>query len=220
MTPESDTALLGRLEAALAVETSPSEWEIAELRALVAGPSRVVYAFPRLETPRQPSRTAVRAAAAAAAAVVAAVVVALSVVVAESGTDTPVSTPSAVAPAHPTVDPAPASVATEMAAVRDALERRDLEAVISAKDELVRALDALSPNARALVQPDAESLLARVEAFLADVTQPRAADPPAPDPPAAVEVLDEPLDEVAPGNEVTPAPTTPPSDDEPEPEDH
>jgi hypothetical protein len=107
-----------------------------------------------------------------------------------------------------------------MAAVRDALERRDLEAVISAKDELVRALDALSPNARALVQPDAESLLARVEAFLADVTQPRAADPPAPDPPAAVEVLDEPLDEVAPGNEVTPAPTTPPSDDEPEPEDH
>jgi hypothetical protein len=194
MTPLIDGALLDRLEAALALHSSPSAREIADLRALVADPLGSAYDYPRLAVSQPRSRNLVRAVA---AAVVTAIAIAIPVVVARDDPETPASSrPSAVAPLDPTVPPALESADMLMSAVRDALARGDIEAVVSARDELVRALAALSPSARAQVQTDAESLLSDVDRFLADATRPRAADPPASDPSAEPDVVDEPSDDV------------------------
>ena len=214
MTPELESALLDRLESALAVDAYPSEREISELRALVMQPSGTVYALPRLGAAGSRRRPLLRAMAAAAA------VIALAVVVTRIGTGAPDSSPKAVAPVDPRVDPVPSPVATEMSAVRDALARRDVPALLAAREELVRALRALPPSVRAQVHADADPLLAEVQAFL-DATTPHVSEPPTPDEPTPTNVSDDPPDRVSANDDVAanddvPTPTSAPrGEDEP-----
>jgi hypothetical protein len=173
-----DQTLMASLDAALRVDASPSDDEVAALRRLVFTGERdgAVILLPRRESPRPALR---------AAAIAAVILAGVGVIAGVSHTSEPSRANTAAAPAigMPFVSPL-AQARAAMSRLADALERSDDGAVERATRDVIDRARVLTVDDRAKLQPTLDELLRRAESRLTAPTVIPAIEQSAP-PPAA-----------------------------------